>query len=133
MTFDFTGIFEIVLSIIAVVVSCFIVPILKEKLSAEKLERLVKWVKIAVEAAEQLYGSGAGQQKKEYVVNFLLEKGIVFDANKVATIIESAVYQLPKWLETQFDNKDNDTTEPDEEEGEAVEEETVSDTAEAVG
>lgn len=129
MTFDFTGIFEIVLSIIAVVVSCFIVPILKEKLSAEKLERLVKWVKIAVEAAEQLYGSGAGQQKKEYVVNFLLEKGIVFDANKVATIIESAVYQLPKWLETQFKTEDEDDTE----EGETVEEETVSDTAEAVG
>lgn len=129
MTFDFTGIFEIVLSIIAVVVSCFIVPILKEKLSAEKLERLVKWVKIAVEAAEQLYGSGAGQQKKEYVVNFLLEKGIVFDANKVATIIESAVYQLPKWLETQFKTEDEDDTE----EGDTVEEETVSDTAEAVG
>lgn len=129
MTFDFTGIFEIVLSIIAVVVSCFIVPILKEKLSAEKLERLVKWVKIAVEAAEQLYGSGAGQQKKEYVVNFLLEKGIVFDANKVATIIESAVYQLPKWLETQFKTEDEDDTE----EGDTGEEETVSDTAEAVG
>lgn len=129
MTFDFTGIFEIVLSIIAVVVSCFIVPLLKEKLDAEKLERLVKWVKIAVEAAEQLYGSGAGQQKKEYVVNFLLEKGIVFDANKVATIIESAVYQLPKWLETQFKTEDEDDTE----EGDTVEEETVSDTAEAVG
>lgn len=129
MTFDFTGIFEIVLSIIAVVVSCFIVPILKEKLSAEKLERLVKWVKIAVEAAEQLYGSGAGQQKKEYVVNFLLEKGIVFDANKVATIIESAVYQLPKWLETKFKTEDEDDTE----EGDTVEEDTVSDTAEAVG
>lgn len=129
MTFDFTGIFEIVLSIIAVVVSCFIVPILKEKLSAEKIERLVKWVKIAVEAAEQLYGSGAGQQKKEYVVNFLLEKGIVFDANKVATIIESAVYQLPKWLETQFKTEDEDDTE----EGDTVEEDTVSDTAETVG
>lgn len=103
MTFDFTGIFEIVISVLSVIASCFIIPWLKEKLSAEKLERLVKWVKIAVEAAEQLYGSGAGQQKKEYVVNFLLSKGIVFDAEEMVAIIESAVFQLPEWLETQFD------------------------------
>lgn len=108
MTFDFTGIFEIVISVLSVIASCFIIPWLKEKLSAEKLERLVKWVKIAVEAAEQLYGSGAGQQKKEYVVNFLLEKGIVFDADKMSAIIESAVYQLPKWLETQFELNDDE-------------------------
>ena len=126
MTFDFTGIFEIVLSILATIASCFIIPWIKEKLDAEKLERLVKWVRIAVEAAEQIYGSGTGQQKKEYVINFLLEKGIVFDANKVATIIESAVYQLPKWLETQFKT--------DTEEGDTVEEDTLNDdTAETVG
>lgn len=102
MTFDFTALFEIVISIISVIASCFIIPWLKEKLSAEKLERLVKLVKIAVEAAEQLYGSGTGQQKKEYVVSFLLSKGIVFDANEVEAIIESAVLQLPEWLETQL-------------------------------
>lgn len=113
MTFDFTGLFEIVLSVLSVIASCFLIPWLKEKLSAEKLERLVKWVRIAVEAAEQLYGSGAGQQKKEYVVSFLLSKGIVFDANEIEAIIESAVLQLPEWLENQLtpDNNDNETTE----------------------
>lgn len=108
MSFDLTGLFEIVLSILSVIASCFIIPWLKEKLDAEKLERLVKWVKIAVEAAEQLYGSGAGKQKREYVVNFLLAKGIVFDIDKMSAIIESAVYQLPKWLETQFELDDNE-------------------------
>lgn len=102
MTFDFTAVFEIIVSILSVIVSCFLIPWLKEKLSAEKLEKLVKWVKIAVEAAEQLYGSGKGQQKKEYVVSFLLSKGIVFDTNEVEAIIESAVLQLPEWLKTQL-------------------------------
>jgi hypothetical protein len=106
MTFDFTGLFEIVISILATIASCFIIPLIKEKLDAEKLERLVKWVKIAVEAAEQIYGSGTGQEKREYVVNFLLAKGIVFDVDKIETIIESAVFQLPKWLETQFELND---------------------------
>lgn len=102
MTFDFTALFEILISILSVIVSCFLIPWLKEKLSAEKLEKLVKWVKIAVEAAEQLYGSGTGQQKKEYVVSFLLSKGIKFDANEVEAIIESSVLQLPEWLKTQL-------------------------------
>lgn len=102
MTFDFTALFEIIISILSVIVSCFLIPWLKEKLSAEKLEKLVKWVKIAVEAAEQLYGSGMGQQKKEYVVSFLLSKGIVFDVNEVEAIIESSVLQLPEWLNTQL-------------------------------
>ena len=102
MTFDFTALFEIIVSVLSVIVSCFLIPWLKEKLSAEKLEKLVKWVKIAVEAAEQLYGSGAGQQKKEYVVSFLLSKGIVFDTNEVEAIIESAVLQLPEWLKYQL-------------------------------
>lgn len=102
MTFDFTALFEILISVLSVIASCFLIPWLKEKLSAEKLERLVKLVKIAVEAAEQLYGSGAGQQKKEYVISFLLSKGIVFDANEVEAIIESAVLQLPEWLEAKL-------------------------------
>lgn len=111
MTFDFTGLFEIVISVLSVIASCFLIPWLKEKLSAAQLERLVKWVKIAVEAAEQLYGSGTGHQKKEYVISFLLSKGIVFDKNEVETIIESAVLQLPEWLETQLTPKNNNNEE----------------------
>ena len=110
MTFDFTGLFEIVLSILSMIASYYIIPWLKEKLTAEKLERLVKLVKIAVEAAEQIYGSGEGQKKKEYVVSFLLSKGIVFDVDEINTIIESSVLQLPVWLEAQL-NLDTDNEE----------------------
>lgn len=108
MTVDFTELFEIIISILSVIASCFIIPWLKEKLSAEKLKTLVKWVKIAVEAAEQLYGSGKGQEKKEYVISFLLSKGIVFDANEVEAIIESAVLQLPEWLNTQLTDPESE-------------------------
>ena len=48
----------------------------------------------AVKAAEQLYGSKTGLQKKEYVVAFLLSKGIVFDVDEVTALIESEVYKL---------------------------------------
>ncbi len=106
---DLTPLVEIAISILSVIATYFIIPLLKERLSAEKLDKLVKYTKIAVEAAEQLYGSGTGQQKKEYVVSFLLSKGIVFDTQEVSAIIESAVYRLPEWLAEQLAT--NETTE----------------------
>ena len=107
MTFDFTSLFEIIISIISVIASCFIIPWLKEKLSAEKLQRLVTLVKIGVEAAEQMYESGTGKQKKEYVMQFLLSKGIVFDEEEISAIIESSVFQLPEWLEAQLSEEES--------------------------
>jgi len=91
---DYTPIFEFIITLISAVISCFLIPTLKRKLSKDKQEQLLYWVNIAVEAAEQLYGSKAGQQKKEYVVAFLLSKGIVFDVDEVTAMIESEVYKL---------------------------------------
>ncbi len=91
---DYTPIFEFIITLISAVISCFLIPALKRKLSKDKQEQLLYWVNIAVKAAEQLYGSKTGQQKKEYVVAFLLSKGIVFDVDEVTAMIESEVYKL---------------------------------------
>ena len=57
-------------------------------------ERIFKWVKIAVKAAEQLYKeSGQGREKLEYVVNWLSKKFKIPDDELIA-LIESAVYEL---------------------------------------
>lgn len=95
-TYDITPIIEIVVAILSALVTTFIIPYIQKKLSAEKLAELQKWVGIAVEAAEQIYGSKTGQKKKEYVVSFLLSKGLVFDVDEVTAMIESEVYRLTK-------------------------------------
>ena len=59
-------------------------------------QKLIFWIETAVKAAEQIYGSKAGQQKKDYVVAFLLSKGIVADVDEVTALIESEVYKLTK-------------------------------------
>ena len=94
MKYDITGILEIALALISAIITTFVIPVIKEKLSETKREKLRFWVDIAVKAAEQIYGSKTGQQKKEYVVSFLLSKGIVFDADEVTALIESSVYKL---------------------------------------
>lgn len=94
MKYDITGILEIALALISAIITTLVIPVIKEKLSETKREKLRFWVDIAVKAAEQLYGSKTGQQKKEYVVSFLLSKGIVFDVDEVTALIESSVYKL---------------------------------------
>ena len=91
---DYTFIFELIITLISTVISCFIIPQLKNKLNEEKRQKLLYWTGVAVKAAEQLFGSKTGQQKKEYVVAFLLSKGIVFDVDEVTALIESEVYKL---------------------------------------
>lgn len=98
---DYTFIFEFIITLISAVISCFLIPTLKKKLTKEKQEQLSYWVKIAVRAAEQLYGSKTGQQKKEYAIGFLLSKGIVFDVDEVTALIESEVYKLKAEYTTQ--------------------------------
>lgn len=97
---DLTPLIEAFITLISAIITLFVLPkltaCLREKLSAEQLSALKEWVKIAVTAAEQLYGSKTGQQKKEYVVSFLLSKGIVFDVDEVTALIESEVYKLTK-------------------------------------
>ena len=94
MNFDFTDIFEGIIMLLSAVITTFLIPMLKQKLSNDKRDKLIFWVKTAVKAAEQIYGSKTGQQKKDYVVAFLLSKGIVIDIDEVTALIESEVYKL---------------------------------------
>lgn len=96
MNFDITDIIEGVVVLISALVTTFLLPFLKQRLSDEKRQKLIFWVETAVKAAEQLYGSKTGQQKKDYVVAFLLSKGIVADIDEVTALIESEVYKLTK-------------------------------------
>ena len=99
MNFDMTDIIECAIALLSAVISAFLIPYIKNQLSENKRSQLIFWVKTAVEAAEQLFGSKTGQQKKEYVVSFLLSKGIVVDIDEVTALIESEVYKLTEKTE----------------------------------
>ena len=99
MNFDITAIIECVIALIGALVSAFLLPYLKAQMTQDKRARLSFWLKVAVEAAEQLFGSKTGQQKRDYVIAFLLSKGLVFDVDEVTALIESEVYKLTKKAE----------------------------------
>lgn len=96
---DITTVIEAVLALIGALITAFLIPWIKSKTSAEKLEQIELWVTVAVEAAEQIYtGSGKGAQKKAYVLEFLNSKGFDLDWEEIDMMIESAVFNLPAYF-----------------------------------
>lgn len=94
MTFDITPIVTAVIGLCTAVITYVVVPWVKNKASEQKQEELLKWVKIAVAAAEQLYDSTQGKAKKMYVLEYLNDKGYNISTEDVDIAIEAAVNEL---------------------------------------
>lgn len=96
---DLTPIMEAIIALVVAVITAFVIPWLKGKIDADKLEQIKLWVTVAVEAAERLYnGTGRGEEKKAYVVKFLQEKGFTIDPDSLDKLIEAAVFNLPEYI-----------------------------------
>ena len=91
---DYTQIISAVIALISALVSAFLIPWLKTKIDANKLQTIKTYVEIGVKAAEQLYAATDGEEKKAYVINFLAEHGIRFDVSTIDQLIEAAVLHL---------------------------------------
>ena len=98
MEVDITMIVEAVISLCLALVSAFLIPWVKKKIGAENMAEFLRWVDIGVAAAEQLFESDATQMKKEFVVEFLREKGVVYDEVQIDAAIEAAVIKLHNQL-----------------------------------
>lgn len=92
------NILKIVITIATVVLSAVVIPLLKEKLTDSRYQRLLEMVEITVRAAEQTIGSGQGAIKKDEVVKFVTEwmysHGISITQEQLDQLIECAVYNL---------------------------------------
>ena len=94
---DWTPLFNAIIALMGVVITVYLIPLLKSKLSQQELERVKAYVNDAVRAAELLItGTKQGQAKKEWVINYLKEHGIKVDEEQISALIESAVYELNK-------------------------------------
>lgn len=92
---DITPVVNAVIALTATVVSAFLIPWIKSKTTAQQRSELVAWAKIGVAAAEQIYvGQGRGDEKKQYVLEFLKSKGFDLNEESVNNAIEAAVKQL---------------------------------------
>lgn len=101
MQINLTQIILAVITLVGTILTSFVIPLLKAKLDVEHsnlsqtqadLFRLA--VTTAVTAAEQLYKSEEGQQKKAYVLNLLKQQGYEVDSPAIDAAIEAVVLEL---------------------------------------
>ena len=94
---DWDTIVKIALTLISAIITGVVIPWLRTKTTAAQREQIAAWVKIAVAAAEQvIIGSKRGEEKKEYVKNWLRTHGIDPDKIEIDAMIEAAVFELTK-------------------------------------
>lgn len=99
MTIDMNQIVEALISLIAAVITCVVIPLIRSKVTTAQFEKIKMYVGIAVKAAEQIYvGNGRGTEKKQYVVEYLENLGLKVDAETLDKLIEAAVFDLPKYF-----------------------------------
>lgn len=91
---NYTEIILAIISLLVAIAEAFFIPWLKTKLSADKLAKLESLVNIGVYAAEQLFTPEQWAEKKQYVQQFLADKGYKVNTTEVDAAIESAVIRL---------------------------------------
>lgn len=94
---NFVPIIAALITLIGAVVTYYAIPSLKGKIAADKLVEIIKWVEIAVAAAEQMKKAGIiNVPKKDFVIAFLKDKGITITDEELEALIEAAVFELNK-------------------------------------
>lgn len=90
---------DALLGLVAVLITGFLIPYLKQKYSLEKRAQAYQIVKIAVQSVEQLALALGwdGKQKKEEVVKILSGYNIRLTHAELNAMIESAVLELTKY------------------------------------
>lgn len=105
MQIDLTQIVLAAIGLLSAVVTGFLIPLLKGKLTAQQLDGLKAAAKIAVFAAEQLYAPEQFAEKKKYAQQLLQDQGYDINTDKVDATIESAVKELKIILNKTTDEK----------------------------
>jgi DNA polymerase III delta subunit len=95
MTYDITPIVQAVFALVAAIITAIVIPWIKSKTTSEQQEEIKQWVKIAVAAAEQIFvGQGRGEEKKQWVLEFLSKYNLKVDLDAIDAMIEAAVWEL---------------------------------------
>ena len=94
MTIDLTQIILAVITILGAIITRYVIPWIKDKLTDHQYEALVLLVRTGVFAAEQIFSKDEWKEKKQYVVDLLRENGYEVDSTAVDAMIEATVREL---------------------------------------
>lgn len=89
ITIDLTPIVLAIIGVLGTIITANVIPWLKEK-------KLMGWIKIAVNAAEQMAKEGIikPEEKLQHATKYLESKGVKVDTDEIMNAIKSAVYEV---------------------------------------
>lgn len=98
------NLFKIIMALIPVIcaiITGFIVPYIKTKISSAQLAEISEWVTKAVQAAEVLFDAPkSGEEKREYVIDFINKmfnsKKEVITEDQIRILLEAAWKEMIK-------------------------------------
>ena len=97
---DITVILELVVKLIFTLITIFLLPKLKalisEKVAESDQRKIIRWVELAVQAAEEAERSGLIDKKAKYTyaLDFLEKRGVTFDPDTMQALIDSTCWEL---------------------------------------
>ena len=97
---DITVILELAVKLIFAVITIFLLPKLKDLISEKVAEsdqrKIIRWVELAVQAAEEAERAGLIDKKAKYTyaLNFLEKRGVTFDPDTMQALIDSSCWEL---------------------------------------
>lgn len=87
-----------IISIAGALVSAYVIPWIKTKISAQDMETIVFWVRFAVRCADQLFTPEQWEEKKQYVMQYIIDKvaelGLKLTEEDINTLVEASVNAL---------------------------------------
>lgn len=102
---DITPIATTIIALLGAIITVFVIPVLRTKLTAEKRQDLLTWIQVGCKAAEQLAKAGiiAKDERKQHVLDFLNNMGIDINLDEVMEMIEAVVNDLPPFVDPEED------------------------------
>ena len=92
---DLTPLFEILISLLAVVITTYLIPWIKAHTTHKQQEYIRAAAHVAVYAAEKFYGAGHGDEKLAYAEKVLKEDyGIYLNMNKLEAVVDAAIKEM---------------------------------------
>lgn len=101
---NITPIAQAVIALVFVAISTFVIPLIKKHVDSATINKILDYIKIFVEAAEQIFGHECGDEKKQFVKSKLAALGVNVDLDVIDAAIESEVLRLHSELYTYEDD-----------------------------
>lgn len=100
---DLTPLFQAIITLLATIITGFIIPWLRSKLTLNQEEMLHRTVRTLVLAAEGIYGAGFGYEKMKYVKEQLGKKGFTIDEATIEAAVKEYINFEPETLTLRTD------------------------------